>query len=194
MKNNNEISTKTTLIIMALIIVPIIGLLVWAQFNKPGSKIDALVGKPAPQFSLQDRSGDTYSNDNLKGRNVVLFFSEGLACYPACWQQIAAFGTDQRFNTADAVALSVVMDSPEDWQKTSQKMDGIDKANIIFDKGGQISREFGMLNVKSSMRSGTSPGHTYVIIDKQGIVKYVYDDPSMAVRNDLIALELAKIN
>lgn len=179
---------------MAVIIVPVIGLIIWGQFNKPGFKIDSLLNKPAPSFSLQDRSGSTYSNDNLKGKNVVLFFSEGLACYPACWQQIASFGTDQRFNTADTVTLSVVMDSPEDWQKTPQKMDGIDKANIIFDKGGQVSREFGMMSVKSSMRQGTSPGHTYVIINKQGVVKYVFDDPSMAVRNDQIATELAKLN
>ena len=73
-------------------------------------------------------------------------------------------------------------------------MDGIDKANIVFDKGGQISKVFGMMSVASSMRQGTSPGHTYVIIDKQGVVRYVYDDPSMAVRNDQIASELAKVN
>jgi peroxiredoxin Q/BCP len=194
MKSNNEISPKITILIMAVIIVPVIGLIIWGQFNKPGLKIDSLLNKQAPSFSLQDRNGNTYSNDNLKGKNVVLFFSEGLACYPACWQQIASFGTDQRFNTADTVALSVVMDSPEDWQKTPQKMDGIDKANIIFDKGGQVSREFGMMSVASSMRQGTSPGHTYVIINKQGIVKYVFDDPSMAVRNDKISSELAKLN
>lgn len=179
---------------MAIIIVPVISLIIWGQFNKPGLKIDSLLNKQAPDFSLQDRNGNTYSLDNLKGKNVVLFFSEGLACYPACWQQIASFGTDLRFSNADTIVLSVVMDSPEDWQKTPQKMDGIDKANIVFDKGGEASKKYGMLNVASSMHAGTSLGHTYVIINKQGIVKYVYDDPSMAVKNDQIASELAKIN
>lgn len=191
---NNEISFKTVAVILALIIGPVLVLLAFNQLNKPNSKIDALLNKPAPQFSLQDRNGNTYNPENLKGKNVVLFFSEGLACYPACWQQIVAFGTDPRFNNADTIALSVVLDSPEDWQKTTQKMDGIDKANIIFDKGGQVSREYGMMNVTSSMRVGTSPGHTYVVINKQGIVKYVFDDPSMAVRNDKIASELDKLN
>lgn len=179
---------------MAVIIVPVIGLIIWGQFNKPGSKIDSLLNKQAPSFSFQDRNGNTYSNDNLKGKNIVLFFSEGLACYPACWQQIASFGTDARFNNSDTIALSVVLDSPGDWQKTPQKMDGIDKANIVFDNGGQVSREFGMISVASSMRQGTSPGHTYVIIDKNGIIKYVFDDPAMAVRNDQIAAELSKLN
>ncbi len=194
MKNNNEIDIKTVAVILALIVVPVIVLITFNQLNKPNSKLDALINKPAPSFSLQDRNGNTYSNDNLKGKNVVLFFSEGLACYPACWQQIASFGTDARFNNADTVALSVVLDSPSDWQKTPQKMDGIDRANIVFDKNGKVSREFGMMSVKSSMRQGTSPGHTYVIIDEEGVVKYVFDDPSMAVRNDKIFAELAKLN
>ena len=190
----NEINIKTVALILALIIVPVVAILIFAQFNKPNSKLDGLLNKPAPSFSLNDRNGNNYSSENLKGKKVVLFFSEGLACYPACWNQIASFATDQRFNTSDVVALSVVLDSPEDWQKVTNKMDGIDKANIVFDKGGQISRVFGMMSLTSSMRQGTSPGHTYVIIDRQGIIRYVFDDPSMAVRNDQIASELAKLN
>lgn len=190
----NEINIKTVALILALIIAPVVAILVFSQLNKPNSKLDNLLNKPAPNFSFNDRNGNNYSSDNLKGKNVVLFFSEGLACYPACWNQIASFATDQRFNTSDTVALSVVLESPEDWQKVTQKMDGIDKANIVFDKGGQISRVFGMMSVTSSMRQGTSLGHTYVIIDKQGIIRYVFDDPSMAVRNDQIASELAKLN
>src|SRR3989344_5869865 len=190
----DEINIKTVALILALIIVPVVAILIFAQFNKPNLKLDGLLNKPAPSFSLNDRSGINYSSENLKGKKVALFFSEGLACYPACWNQITSFATDQRFNTSDTVALSVVLDSPEDWQKVTQKMDGIDKANIVFDKGGQISRSFGMFSLTSSMRQGTSPGHTYVIIDKQGIVRYVFDDPSMAIRNDQIALELNKLN
>ncbi|MDP2741634.1 MAG: redoxin domain-containing protein [bacterium] len=190
----NEINIKTVVLILALIIVPIVAMLIFTQFNKPNSNLENLLNKPAPYFSLNDRNGNNYSSDNLKGKKVVLFFSEGLACYPACWNQIASFATDQRFNAPDTVALSVVLDSPGDWQKVTQKMDGIDKANIVFDKDGQVSRIYGMLSLTSSMRQGTSPGHTYVIIDKQGVVRYVFDDPSMATRNDQIASELAKLN
>ena len=190
---NNEISIKSVAIILTLIIAPIIGILIFNQFNKSNSKLDSLVNKLAPDFSLKDRNGNTYSQDNLKGKNVVLFFSEGLSCYPACWNQIAAFATDPRFIYSDTLALSVVLDTPQDWNKVTNKIDGIDKANIVFDNGGQVSKEFGMLNATSSMHSGTAPGHTYVIIDKLGIVKYVYDDPSMAVRNDLIFSELEKL-
>lgn len=189
----NKVNIKIVAFVLAVMVIPVVMVLFARQFNKPNSKLEDLLNKPAPDFSLSDRNGNNYSSDNLKGKNVVLFFSEGLACYPACWNQIASFATDQRFNAADTVALSVVLDTPEDWQKVTKKMDGIDKANIVFDKGARVSRSFGALTVTSSMRSGVSLGHTYILIDKQGVVRYVYDDPSMAVRNDQIASELAKL-
>ena len=51
-----------------------------------------------------------------------------------------------------------------------------------------------MLTLDSSMHYGSLPGHTYVIIDKEGIVRYVYDDPRMAINNDLLVAELGKLN
>ena len=57
-----------------------------------------------------------------------------------------------------------------------------------------VSREYGMLSLPSSMHKGQYPGHTYLILDKDGMVRFVRDDPQMAVRNDELKAELAKIN
>ena len=43
------------------------------------------------------------------------------------------------------------------------------------------------------MHKGIQPGHTYVILDKQGIVRYTYDDPKMGIENELLKKELDKI-
>ena len=43
------------------------------------------------------------------------------------------------------------------------------------------------------MHKGSYPGHTYFIIDKEGIIRYTKDDPSMAIRNNELAAELAKL-
>ena len=107
-------------------------------------------------------------------------------CYPACWNQIAAFGTDGRFNTDNVQALSVVVDSAQDWQKAKAQMPELAKATIMFDANASASRQLGVLTTASSMHRGMLPGHTYVVIDKNGIVKYVYDDPNMAIANDMI--------
>lgn len=161
--------------------------------NEPAASIETMVGKASPSFSFKNREGKEYNSDNLKGKNVILFFSEGLMCYPACWDQMAELGSDQRLNNNDTISFSVVMDSPTQWQGAVQKMPALAKANTVFDSGGEVSRRFGMLTLASSMHYGSLPGHTYVVIDKQGIVRHVFDDPNMAIHNNQLVDELAKL-
>ena len=75
-----------------------------------------LQGKPAPDFSLEAYDGKEYKLSDLKGKNVLLFFNEGLMCYPACWNQIAAFGKDKEL--ADkAVVLNITADPKNQWKE-----------------------------------------------------------------------------
>jgi peroxiredoxin len=163
-----------------------------------------LVGKPLPDIQLKDKTGKIYELTSLKGKNVVLFFNEGLMCYPACWNQMASFATDPRFNSGDTVALSVVTDPAASWETASAKMPDLAKATILFDTASDdpnahhgdatntASYKLGMLSVGSSMHPGQSPGHTYILIDKQGIVREVMDDANMAVNNDQLIEKISK--
>ncbi len=155
--------------------------------------LDALVGKVVPDFSLSDRDGKVYSKDNLKGKNVILFFNEGLMCYPACWDQIAQLASDSKLNNSDTVVLSVVVDPVKDWQRAIDKMPELAKATVVFDTNKEVSNKFGVLVAPSSMHFGSLPGHTYVVIDKEGIVRHVYDDPRMAIHNNQLLDELTKL-
>ncbi len=87
-----------------------------------GKKENTLVGKKAPEFSLADQEGKIYSSKDLKGKNIVLFFNEGAMCYPSCWQQIVSFSKDNRFNNDETISLSVIVDSPQEWQEAVKKM------------------------------------------------------------------------
>lgn len=157
------------------------------------SQFSSLLGKPAPDFSLTDLNGNTYTPATLKGKNVVLFFNEGLMCYPACWNQIASFPKDNRFKEAGAEVISIVVDTSRDWQDAVNKMPDLAAATVVFDSGKTASNAFGVLNLDSSMHKGAFPGHTYVIIDKNGIVKFALDDPNMALNNDRLIEELKKL-
>ncbi len=215
-KNNNVV----TIVILAITVVAITGLLVWAATNNKNSApvnkanapavdqhghpmaggasasfdLNELMDKSAPEFSLTDKDGKVYSSENLRGKNVILFFNEGLMCYPACWDQIVALAKDARFKNADTVVLSVVVDPPEEWQKATKQMPELAEATVVFDKGAEASNKFGMLKTASSMHPGSLPGHSYTVIDKEGIIRYVLDDPNMAIRNDQLAAELSKLN
>ena len=155
---------------------------------------DNLVNEPAPDSVLTDKNGKTYSLDELRGKNIILFFNEGLMCYPACWNQIAALAQDQRFKNSETVVLSVVVDPRKDWQKAIDQMPELAEATMAFDEGGIVSKEFGVLTTPSSMHYGSLPGHTYALIDKEGIIRHIFDDPNMAIHNDQLAIELAKLN
>jgi len=64
---------------------------------------------------------------------------------------------------------------------------------VLLDTQRSVSSTYGVLTVESSMHRGQFPGHSYVIIDKEGVVRFIWDDPQMAVRNKEILAEIGKI-
>src|SRR3989344_1425209 len=50
----------------------------------------SLLNKEAPNFTLESFDGKQYQLSDLRGKRVVLFFTEGLMCYPSCWNQMVA--------------------------------------------------------------------------------------------------------
>ncbi|MBI2207924.1 redoxin domain-containing protein [Candidatus Woesearchaeota archaeon] len=151
------------------------------------------VGQKAPDFTLESIEGKTAKLSDYKGKIIVLFFTEGSMCYPACWDQMSAFGSDERFNNDDIVAFSITPDQKEEWLKIVQKVPKLANARILFDSTRAVSSAYDVLSLPSSMHKGSYPGHTYFIIDKDMIIRYAFDDPAMAIQNDRIAAEIAKL-
>src|SRR3990167_3489885 len=118
--------------------------------NVSSAELNNLVGKSVPEFSSADRDGNVYSSENLRGKNVVLFFNEGLMCYTACWNQIVALSDDARFNENNTVVLSIVVDDKNDWQKAIAKMPDLARATVAFDTGSAASKKFQALTTPSS--------------------------------------------
>jgi len=162
-------------------------------FPKEKLSFSTALGQKAPDFSLESIGGTTVKLSDYKGKNVVLFFTEGSMCYPACWDQMSAFGNDGRFNNDDTLIFSITPDQRSEWQKIIQKVPKMAKAKILFDSTRAVSSAYDVLFLQSSMHKGSYPGHTYFIIDKKGIIRYILDDPQMATRNDQIISELNKI-
>ncbi|HBD24482.1 MAG: hypothetical protein UU11_C0002G0023 [Parcubacteria group bacterium GW2011_GWF2_40_69] len=162
-----------------------------AQTNE---QLNSLIGKPMPDIQLSDKDGKVYTAADFKGKNTVLFFNEGLMCYPACWNQMASFGGDQRFNGDQIQAISVIVDSAKDWQTAIAKMPQLAKATTMFDANANASRQLGILTTASSMHRGSLPGHTYIVLDKDAVVRYVFDDPNMAIANDMLFAKIGELN
>ncbi len=161
--------------------------------SKLGSKIsfEQAVGKVAPDFALTNQNGETFKLSEYRGKNIVLFFNEGSMCYPACWNQIAALANDPRINNDETVAVSIVIDSKYEWDKILKSQPKLQKATILFDTDTLVSEIYDALDLESSMHKGSFPGHTYFIVNKEGIISFVLDDPNMAINNDVLASNLA---
>ena len=156
-------------------------------------QFQSLVGKVAPDFTLESYDQGQVNLQKLRGKKVVLFFTEGLMCYPSCWNQMAAFAKDSTFNNKDTVTLSITVDPKNDWRQAVEKMPELSSATVLFDTDRSVSNTYGVLSLSSSMHKGQFPGHTYLILDKEGIVQFARDDPQMGIRNEELKIELEKI-
>jgi peroxiredoxin Q/BCP len=152
-----------------------------------------IVGKSITEFSLKDRNGIPYTAENFKGKTTVLFFNEGLMCYPSCWNQMVSLANDSRFQGPDIQVFAIVVDDPNEWDQAIKKMPELGKATVLFDTDRKVSKSLDMLTAGSSMHSGSYPGHSYVIVDALGTVRFAFDDPRMAINNDLLASKLSEL-
>lgn len=158
------------------------------------TRFKSLIGSSAPEFSLKSFDGKTIDLAGLKGKNVVLFFSEGAMCYPSCWDQINEFTKDaKKFADKNTVVLTVVVDPKTNWAEAVRKDPKLGNAMILLDSDKKVSGSYGVLTIESSMHRGQYPGHTYVIIDKEGVIRYEYDDVQMGIRNFELLSELNKL-
>jgi len=203
MKNANRIFI-VVIIIAVLVIIGVVfavgrngsGPAATTQSGTPVIELvdmNLLLNKPAPDFTLTDKNGVKRRLSDLRGKTVVLFFNEGLMCYPACWNQMAQLSSDMRLNTDTVVSYSVVVDSVANWGPAIAQMPELAKAAVLYDTDSAISKKYGMLKATSSMHYGMFPGHTYIVVDPSGIVRYVFDDPRMAINNDKLVEEVQNL-
>lgn len=153
-----------------------------------------LMNNKAPDFTLADYQGKEISLFSQKGKNVLLFFTEGAMCYPACWNQIAEFGKDNDLKADNLAVYVITVEAKSDWKRAFEKMPELTSSTILFDTTKKVSEMYGVLTLPSSMHRGQFPGHTYVLIDKDGVVRYLLDDVQMGVRNSQLKAEISKLN
>jgi len=154
----------------------------------------SLLGKPAPEFTLEAYDGRKISLKDFKGRNVVIFFTEGAMCYPSCWDQMVAIAKEQRLNNDKTISLSIAVDPKNDWAQAVKQIPELNSSTVLLDVDRKVTSTYGVLTLNSSMHRGQFPGHTYVIVDKEGVIRFLLDDVDMGIRNKELLKELDKIS
>lgn len=146
-----------------------------------------LVGKPAPDFILTDPlTGKLVSLTDLRGKSkrpVVLFMNAGGGC-GTCLAQIVKFSESKIF-TDGSVGVASIMSEHSDpiamWHGVLKKYPELQKTHILIDRNGAAISAYGAGTLPSGLGHGGGhmPGHTYYVIDRDGIVRLVADDENM---------------
>lgn len=137
---------------------------------------------PAPTFTLTDTTGATVDLAALRGRNVILYFSEGAGCQ-SCLLQMAQIEAQQaKFDEANITVLPIVMNTRD--QITADMSANNVKTPFLLDDG-TVSTEYGTIG--RGMHAGL-PGHSFVVVDSEGMQRWYGEYPSMWLEpGDLLA-------
>ena len=140
------------------------------------------VGDPAPDFTLPSSSGVVRLADVLRDKTVVLYF------YPrdetaGCTAEACAFRDSYEvFTQAGAEVIGVSDDTVESHRSfaTHHRL----PFQLLSDPGGEVRRLYGV-----SGFLGLIPGRVSFVIDRQRIVRHVFDSQFKATRHVVEALE-----
>jgi peroxiredoxin Q/BCP len=127
------------------------------------------VGDIAPDFTLPAQNGSTVSLRDFRGQKAVVLYFYPKDDTPGCTAESCAFRDQYEvFKTAGAEVIGVSGDSRESHQKFAAKY------NLPFvllsDKDDQVRKQYG-----ATMAFGLIPGRVTYVLDKQGVVQYVFD-------------------
>lgn len=129
--------------------------------------------RAAPDFILTDTSGAQHTLAQHRGENVLLYFSEGAGCQSCIAQMSEIEKQADAFAKEDVTVLPIVMNTRE--QITADMAaNGVTTPFLLDD--GTVSEAYGTLG--NGMHAGL-PGHSFVLIDKQGEQRWYGEFPSM---------------
>lgn len=152
----------------ALAVVAVIaGMLLTSQTTS------ATTSNTAPDFTMPTTSDGTVTLSKLRGKPVLLYFSEGAGC-DACIMQMAEIEKKKAdFDALGITVLPIVMNTKEDILADMARFGVI--TPFLLDNG-TASKAYGTLG--KGMHAEL-PGHSFVLIDSAGIQRWYGEYPSM---------------
>jgi peroxiredoxin len=129
--------------------------------------------RTAPDFTLTDTSGVQHTLAEHRGENVLLYFSEGAGCQSCIVQMGEIEKQAAAFEKLGVAVLPIVMNTRE---QITADMDANGVTTPFLLDDGTVSEAYGTLG--KGMHAGL-PGHSFVLIDKQGRQRWYGEYPSM---------------
>ncbi len=181
--------TRNALVVIAFFVVAIAAVVYVGMRANEGNSTMLMAGEKAPEFALTSVNGTSFDLNSYLGKSdVLLFFNEGLTCSP-CLQQMVDI--DRNYSALSGMGVTVVSittNSMSDMRTWAQN-NGITKMMVLSDQSLQVDQEYTTLYA-GSMHAGSAPGHTFILVGKDGNVLWRKDYGSYTMyvpMNELIA-------
>jgi peroxiredoxin Q/BCP len=143
------------------------------------------IGEQAPEITARRRDGSELTLSSLRGRQVLVYFYPKDDT-PGCTAEACDFRDKHAsFDAAGAEVLGISSDSVASHEGFADKHRLPMK--LLSDRGGHVRALYG---VKSTL--GILPGRVTYVIDKQGVVRYVFDSQLRATAHVSKALDFVK--
>lgn len=144
------------------------------------------VGDPAPNFTLPSASGETvHLHDFLGKSNVILYFYPKDNTYACTVESVSFRDNYDDFVKADAVVIGVSSDSPKSHAQFAGKFNL--PFQLLSDQKNSVRKLYGVPPTFKVI-----PGRVTYVIDKKGIVRYIFSSqfsPRSHVEHALDALK-----
>ena len=134
------------------------------------------LGSSAPAFELASTDGKSVSLADHRGHDVVLYFSEGVGCDACFYQQAKIEAEQQRFTDAGLTVVPVVVNSAADVRRELDRF-GL-TTPFLLDSDRRVSAAYDTIG---RGHHADLPGHSFVVVDGDGNMRWRMDEPSMFV-------------
>lgn len=165
-------ATAAVLVTAAAIIVLVVLAAVRGGGEGGGTRQE--LSEAAPPFTLPTVTGEEVASADHRGQHaLLLYFNEGMGC-GSCWDQIVDLEAEWGRFEPFAVRLVSIMVDPLDELAAEARSRGITTI-VAADEDKRVSNAYDAM--EASMHPGIKPGHSFVLVNKEGQMVWRWDWP-----------------
>ena len=159
-------------------IILIAGVIILALRNKNQDIKTLEPGDKVPEFTLLDQDDNAFVlSEHIGLKNMVIYFYPKDDT-PGCTKEACAFRDQfELFTDLDAVVIGISGDSPKSHRNFIEKYQL--PFTLLSDTADVVRKLFGV----EGNFMGLIPGRVSFVVDKQGVIQFVFDSQSKAVKH-----------
>jgi glutathione peroxidase len=156
-----------------------------AVADKPAqNKVE--IGLEAPDFTLPDQTGNRVSLKDFRGQKAVVLYFYPKDNTTGCTAEACAFRDSYEvFKDTGAEVIGVSSDNADTHQGFASRYQL--PFVLLSDAGGKVRKQYGVPTT-----FGLIPGRVTYVIDKEGVVRHIFNSQFMAAKHVEEALKVLK--